>query len=342
MANMTFFDNFTLGTNGSDLLLANDTFLSVFSPITWGSVFISAIGTVANALTIIVILSSQLKTSVFMNVLVVLAIADNLRLWSVLCTREGIFGLFDVGDSLTLCRFFIFIQYTFNTMSSWLVILISLERFIALYYVFKVHIWCTMKRIYTGMLVIFLISSLTSVYYFDACTVKLGGIGKPVCVDRGTNPPINRVRLYMSVLLYIIIPFCIITILNTFITVKIMKQKKFRAKSSSNITTQSSSQGKALIAMMIGTSVVFAVTCFPKIIFMIAGSGCRQQRSTFCAIFAPLTMVLDDLNHSVNFFIYCLSGTVFRRTLIQLFRRKRKADAENNASTAVSVSENVL
>ena len=74
---------------------------------------------------------------------------------------------------------------------------------------------------------------------------------------------------------------------------------------------------------MFAVCIVFIVTTLPAslIFFMRLLSEFLEadfivDRSTLLLI----TYELDDINHAVNFILYCLSGSVFRQTLVNMFQ----------------------
>ena len=304
---------------------ATDHFTVFFK--TYGTVTITAIGTVANILILIVILASQLRKSVFMNIILFLAIADILRLWSVASIRRGLFGIFGLGQSLTLCRIFIFVLYMSSTMSSWMVVLVSIERFVAVYYPLRVHTYCTLKRIYIVILVMVIASCVTSIPYFFSCSVSVTNKGIPACKSIGSNDILNLFNSITSFFLYVVIPFFTITTFNILIVLRIRRQRNFRARSTSQQEeAANNNKHKGLISMMIAVCIVFAVASFPKMILMLIVYSCRLGEGEQCISFFmwPFTfaMFLDDLNHCINLFLYCLSGSVFRNALLKVFRFK--------------------
>ena len=114
------------------------------------SLVLSTIGFVTNILVIIVILCGSLRHSIFMSLLVVLAITDNLTLLASNLVQPGVFGhLF--GPAVTVCRIFSFLMLSCGTMSSWTVVLVSVERYIAIFYPLKVHLY-TEKDSYSYVL----------------------------------------------------------------------------------------------------------------------------------------------------------------------------------------------
>ena len=318
---------FQLG-NESDYVHENatDPFTVFFK--TYGTVTITAIGTVANIILIlIVILSSQLRKTVFMNIIMFLTIADVLRLWSVASIRRGLFGILGLGQSLTLCRIFIFVLYMSSTMSSWMVVLVSIGRFVAIYYPLRIHIYCTLKRIYIVILLIIVVSCVTSIPYFFSCSVVVTNKGKGGCRSIGANDKLNLFNSITSFFLYVVIPFFTITTFNILIVHRIRKQRNFRAQYvSKQQEAANNNKHTGLICMMIAVCIVFAVASFPKMILVSFVYSCRlvegEQSISFFMWPFTFALFLDDLNHCINFFLYCVSGSVFSNALLKVFRFK--------------------
>ena len=81
-----------------------------------------------------------------MSLIVVLAITDNLTLLVSNLMQPGLFGNF-FGSAIIVCHFFSFLMLSGGMMSSWIFVLVSVERCIAIFYPLKVHLYLTLKRI---------------------------------------------------------------------------------------------------------------------------------------------------------------------------------------------------
>ena len=139
----------------------NGTFPS-FSSTTIVTVTVCSAGMLANNLIILVVLFGYLQKSVFINLLMMLAISENFYLLTIIENQRGIFGKILVSPSVLHCRLNVFFAYVSGTASSWITVLISLERFIAVFFPLKVHFYCTKKRTYKTVLFIFALASMAS------------------------------------------------------------------------------------------------------------------------------------------------------------------------------------
>ena len=130
-------------------------------------VIVCSIGILANSLVIFVVLHGSLRKSIFMNLLMILAIFDSLLLMAVIYIRKEIFGQTYVGPSILHCSLSMFLLSVTGLASSWVTVLISLERFIAIYYPFKVKIYCTKTRTFFAVII------LITWHVFSHCLISI-------------------------------------------------------------------------------------------------------------------------------------------------------------------------
>ena len=84
----------------------------------------------------------------------------------------------------------------------------------------------------------------------------------PICMLTTPNETRNFIFSILDGLLYCLIPFCLITILNMMILKKMNSKKALRARS--QVQSRSSThRDRSLVPMMLAVSLVFAVTTFP-------------------------------------------------------------------------------
>ena len=146
MENGVISNNSQLSLNTTQVLRENYFQVSSLSLLAIIRVTVCSIGIFANFLVIFVVVQGSLRKSVFKNLLMTLAIFDSLFLIAKVFIRKRIFGDMLVGPSTLHCSINRFLLSMSGLVSSWVTVLISLERFIAIYYPLKVHIYCTKKR----------------------------------------------------------------------------------------------------------------------------------------------------------------------------------------------------
>ena len=293
---------------------------------TTATLIVSGIGFVSNTLIIIVILHGSLRASVFMSLLMFLAITDNVvLLFTVALRTRDTFHIF--VSSLLFCRIISLMYITAGIISVWLLVFISLERFIAVFFPLKVNIYCTMKRTYI------LISVLTILGFVSAAPLLFTGTSKNVdgrisCSMTGSDPVYDLIYLITLHLVYSTIPFVIIATLNMLLVRKIKVMRKLRQRLIGQPHAQSNTNNqRSPLPMMFSICVLFAVTSFPTTTYLFIRTLCRIMKGkpyfAHDNLFFLIQRILDEMNHCLNLFLYCLTGSVFRKTLFNLFRCKR-------------------
>ena len=337
-----------------DDMISNDSFLfldesddlkynntgSALPGTSFATAAICLAGFLANSIIIIVILCGSLRKYVIMNLLLELAMTDNVYLLLTIEKQRGIFGITFFGPSLLHCRLSTFLLFATSTISSWITVFIALERFIAVYCPFKVQIICTRKKVYLTILVVTFLSCVASVPFFYTCSVYLVQ-GIPVCTVQGANAMTDLIVLFYENILNIILPISIITIFNILIVKKIRYQRSFRIRSQGHTSTLATGD-VGLVSMMTAISVVFIVTCFPVSLMDIYTHFHRYIHGTdiHSEKWLPrLLFLLEVINHCVNFFLYCITGSVFRTRLLEMFKCKSQ---KRHSQEMMTISRNVV
>ena len=305
------------------------------------TITIAGIGTVGNSLIIVVILLGSLRNSPFMMLLMNLAVVDNLVLWSRLVLMFG--NIFK--ESLFLCRLGIFIQSATNILSSWLLVLISLERMVAVYFPLKVHMYCSLKKTYAMSFFTMIFAFSSCLYCFFTCSVRAVH-DVPFCFSTGYeiwNDLIFQIAFWF---LYFSIPCLIMVVLNVSIICKIRSQDAFRIRSQGPNKRSKSNKTTSMVAMLLAVCFIFCVTILPSSTSGVFFYICQVLDRQFCFTPDPwigqLARILDGINHFINFFLYCLTGSVFREALCKMFSRRCRQAATRNPQQSPTISENIL
>ena len=169
MENATTVHQILLCSNSTNGIGGDGTLPSPFPAWTISTVTVCSFGILANFLVIFIVFSS-LRTSVFMNLIMSLAIFDSMYLISVINIQRGILGQLFIKSSLLHCRINIFLIHVSGIVSSWITVLISLERYVAIYHPFKVRSYCTKRRTHLTILALTIITCIFCVSVFYGCS----------------------------------------------------------------------------------------------------------------------------------------------------------------------------
>ena len=233
----------------------------------------------------------------------------------------------------TDCKFaYIFSIIFVGHYSSALLVLMSVEKFLAIYFPFKTKSICTVK---VAKRVTFLTSLI-----FVACESQFFFIieadSKNECVSVRVSKIYELTCNHTDAALYSFGPFTIMTLTNCAIIAKILKAICQNRQGSTESTNQALSKfaGKRT-AMLITISITFIILTGPvSVIYFITVDPHPRVR--------VLTFALSDLNHAINGVLYCIVGSHFRNELVKVLPcwKHRSTKHRGTGSVSVSVTDN--
>ncbi|OWF47147.1 Thyrotropin-releasing hormone receptor [Mizuhopecten yessoensis] len=297
------------------------------------------IGTIGNLLSFTAFRNSSGKVSTY-PYLSALAIMDLLviyigllRLWVAQLSN------FDIKDQTNwTCKVVAFLGYVCSDSSVWLIVAVTLERYIAGCYPLQAANLCRIRK--ARFIVFVPILALCVVNSHFLWTVELlhvvNNTTEPVYIcDAGHNfsALVNDVWPWVDAGIYSFVPFVILSILNGRIIQKVCVAKnerkhlltKDRNGKGCNVRKHSTGEvSRKLTMMLLLVSFTFLLTTLPMNIILIMTKSWNEQNQQQRADFflaKTVTELLMYLNHTINFFLYCITGRKFRRQIFLLFCR---------------------
>lgn len=294
------------------------------------------LGTIGNLLSFIIMAKNMLKISTY-SYLAVLAVMDLMVLYiGLLRMWVGNFSPDLQHSSNLLCKTVTFLGYVSSVTSVWLIIAVTIERFIAVKFPLRAPRMCNVTR--ARIVIITVVSAICILNSHIFWTVELRYISHNGTVSSECDASYDHIVLVKAVwpwvdaAVYSFVPFVIITILNILIVRQVLYARERRTKMqnmelTANFLRPNKSQkrqnesSKKLTCMLLAVSFTFLLTTLPmnmlQIVTVFVGS--EDDSNTYMKRFAQLTLartvveLLMYVNHSVNFFLYCATGRKFRR-----------------------------
>ncbi len=218
------------------------------------------------------------------------------------------------------CQMDRFVRIYLPHMDAWLLIALSGERLIAIVKPLNIGTIVTMLRvkvILVTMLMFFLIWDVE-------LSVTSGIVNQPDYLTNTTMATCTRVNYYnfsakimasldnVSLLFGSFIPCIIIFKINVVLSINLFKLKRARADLGA---TGSGIQNEAhkITGMVMAASLQFLVTTTPLVIYILLGNLDQND---------PIHMILItiyQINPAANFYMYFLSGSLFRQEVKKLF-----------------------
>ena len=299
----------------------------------------------------------MLKFSTYIY-LMVLAIADTfvlhvglLRLW------VGELTGYDLRDQYNwLCKATNVVGNTVSDFSVWLIIAVTIERYIVVCHPLKASSICNTPRARKFILGLFLSFLALNLHFIWTVEIRYYAYESekiPRCSGAKNHTVlIDDIWPWVDAALYSFVPFATVSIINILIIRQVMRAHRRRntMQLMGNRTNVSNNTGEhyehrrshegssKLTIMLLTISFSFLFTTLPMMIVnIIVAFWNRENPSLHVAATFTLARTITELlmytNHSMNFFLYCATGQKFRQQLIWLlcYSKRRKYAQQHRA-----------
>ncbi|KAI0210607.1 hypothetical protein LSAT2_004631 [Lamellibrachia satsuma] len=278
-------------------------------------------GICGNIFTIRVMLAKNFQRMTVSTFLVTLAVSDTVFI--VVSTLNKSFVRSFIGTDfrsfdLTGCRVFFWVFRTSKLVSSWIIVFICIERFIAVCFPLRSKTVCTKRMAYASIVGTLLGASA----YCGFRTWLDTSLVKGTCLPNSTHLKdyITTVKIFLffSLAVNAFVPAIIMLVLNS-VTVTCLwrSRRKVHVQSSAHDPAgKAATQLVRTTAMLLSTNAAFIVFLVP-ISLAHAVSFFRRQdfyesSDPMLAVFREFTQIFEQLNYSVNFFLYVVCNKRFR------------------------------
>ncbi|UJR07116.1 hypothetical protein I4U23_011404 [Adineta vaga] len=244
-----------------------------------------------------------------------------------------------------LCRIYSFFQYFSMCSSIWLLLTITIDRWIRIYYPFRVKQLCTKKRVHIGTFIIIIFSIFLNFHLLLPSTEVVQGL-IACSVSRSANSIYqyfySTIWPILITILQIIIPTTILIILSINIYIKLRCQQQ---------TLQSTRKRRIFIErqifiIMISSIILFFFTQIPLSLFYILMTYVLRSKLTVQQLFQfnSIAILIASINYAVSFYIHCLSSRLFRQeffNVLHIMRNHRVNVGTQFAATVISQSQSI-
>ncbi len=290
------------------------------------SLIILILGTLGNIISFVVFSTKSMSGSVSSIFFRALAIIDTIFLITALL-RYWIIAVFDYDIRLyhaVACKLHKYLVYWSGHLTGLILSAVALERTIGVSMPHRYKSLVTRKRAKFLLATIILAIGVLDSYLF--VSQKLLVSFNVFCM---TDPKFtwfhDNIWFYMDITAYCFAPFTIICFSNVCIIYFVVRASIRRRKSMT--TNQSSSNTSNLSTILITVSVVYLACTLPVELYIPLFKAWQVPGIT-CKTFAQLHLynafstLLGTVNSAVNFLLYCLSGSSFRRALKGLLQSR--------------------
>lgn len=285
---------------------------------------ILSIGLLGNLMSGLVLLQRQMRKLSTNIYLAVLSITDITVLFSglFLVWLSVVFEINIKTTSEFLCKFMNLLAVSSSQFSSWLLVCVSVERFVVLRHPMKARAFSRTLKTWKCIFCILSIITVGNMHLF--WTVKFsGGDGttKPkTCGIANQRKTFGLIWPWIDALVYSFIPSLLLIIVNSMSISTLVKQtsvlslrKHVHRRNSMKNSNRNTTMTLCILSLM------FIVTTTPMCFLLIARSVIKNN-FTFVNywILRTISDILMYCDHSFNFFLYCVSGSKFRSKLMEI------------------------
>ena len=266
-------------------------------------------GVLGNVFGAIILLRKRFRKRSFGIYLLAIACLDTIFLLSNTLFAWGIqilFGIKIQTFSAFGCKLVKYVIVASRAMSAWILVILSLERMLALAIPHLSNTINTRKRAIIGTIIVIIIQGLIYLYNFFSIEIRSWG-----SCYWSAHINKNRYDIVLNIfdfLNYAVIPSIVMATCNVVLVCLLKHSQELRRSSNRDI--------KGNVIIIISMSVVFIVLTTPMTVYQILYVS---EVDTGPSYVYPILYSLDLLNHAINFVLYCLSGPGFRHEIKVLF-----------------------
>ncbi|KAH3695907.1 hypothetical protein DPMN_083365 [Dreissena polymorpha] len=249
------------------------------------------------------------------------------------------------------CKAFNFIEHIAYLMSSWLIVMMALERLLAVWFPFKKFILRRRSGATWAIVLLFLGLSLSQVFRL----VMVKKIDTVTCgaIDSFWELYVNLHMYFYNMSLTFILPVGFVLVCNGMVLYQIFKVRREilqQDKDKRSRFNRPIRKSHRTTSMLLIVSFTFLGTLLPlltmSLVFdlVLKSRGRKDAFSLYLAItpYMEVAAVLSLVNYAANFYIYILSGKNFRFELRKVFNRQRTTSRSFTYKSSKETREEVI
>ena len=287
-------------------------------------------GVMGNFVTMVVMNTKSFSTLTSKYFLIALAISDNILLLTQPLNQLIVISMFgrDVRALSNIgCKLYFWFFKNGKMTSSWFVVFLCIERFVAVQFPFKVKSLFCKRNCLIGVTAVYLVMAVYNGVWSWAHNIMPDGYCYPDGFDK-TNADDNilfKNMLIAGSFLYSIVPIFIMATITPMIIAKLGRRSKLRKK-----LTRGTGKELELVrasTMLLSIVITYIICVAPvtalHLISFFSGFHAFGNNPKPFLIFRDISQILEQLNYTVNFFLYVASNRQFRQSVVRLFNLQK-------------------
>ncbi len=282
----------------------------------YGSPVFIAIGTMGNLLSATVMLRQKLRKRTTSLYLFVLAVVDTVVLYTGLMEQwiRKLFGIAILNANIVTCLSFRFVVCLAIDVEAWILVCVAVERMVAVFWPHKANQMFTRAFAVRQIAIIGVILAVPNSHFYWTFTLVNGR-----CIPKdGYKHLIGTIFPWIDLCLACLIPFLIMLVANSSIAAKLIRANHVRK---TKLNVGKDKKLTSMTAILFSITATFLLTTAPVTVFLYVIKYSKQGIAQYELLWTSLSL-LFYANYSVNFLLYCASGSRFRREFVRMCRIK--------------------
>ena len=311
----------------------------------YGEPIIIILGLIGNTLSFLIMIQKgnrRLSTCIY---LAALAVTDNGSLLTLgylwLVTEFYPTSWTEFG-----CILWVYVAFLMTSGSAFTVVVVTLDRLIAIKYPSKALTWSQSYRIRRNLIFTYVAVAI----FYIPMALQSEVVNGTICVSFAVSTVASRVLSYVNLVVLPIIPFFVIITMNIIILHGVRQIEK-GLDSNAHIDNAEQERGKLERSRNHQPTIMILLVSFANLIIFLPIS-ILVLTDTFIDITAsPKTFAVQALvysvmhllfftNNAINFYLFCISGSNFRSDLKKIFKCCQGSHEEmfvSNSSNAITL-----
>lgn len=218
--------------------------------------------------------------------------------------------------------YFLFPMYFFFIVASiWMVISITYNRFVAVVFPHKAASLNTLKKSYIIVACTLVFSFIINLpHFFNFRPIQENdGSWTADSTKYGKSKAATEYDFVAHCMLLVLIPWVIVLVLNSVIIYKLCKNKDFRASTGKGKMSKERQTTMILLAVTFAFMLFLIWQCITQCFYMLHFKENNAQVWFHVdGAYAPARLGVI-INSSINFILYCLTGSMFRKEMYRMF-----------------------
>ena len=292
------------------------------------SVLLVFVGIIGNVFIITTVRSKRCQFSSHGIHLSALAIADIKSLLVALVNKRFVWNVFGTdirGMTVAGCRAFLFSARVTKLGSIFFVVLVCVERFIAVWFPLRARLLTTQRTSYITVIAIFAIIYTLSISSSFFGVLKYGKcIADVVEGDPNGSKALTSAALFLSTVIPTVVLVCL-----TPLTVIRLSYQRAERKRLGTMSGKDETYRTTIMLISISVTYLLLVTSFAGTLWILKLSGVNVfiTPDPWAGIFVEIMVTCDNLNCALNFILYGFFSPRFRRDFFTIMKCKRRSNA---------------